>query len=349
MVFFMMLGCVLAVVAVRRNSVPALLAAAAAVGLAGASKWPAVGGGAHQSSWRWPASRLSWRRRALLGLGAVAAAATAFVAVYWATGDWTLSAFRYALEFQTHHGEVGHPQLVAGTVYQVAPWWSNWWWQQTYLGVAATVAWWVAAVVGLWTAVRGARRRSEMVTLGIVARAAGVLRRVRARHADPAAALPPGVGGSTVRGGRRWTREPCSRRPRPAAPGTGAGCAARAGRRPRSGDGDAAGARRLRQAAGGVRPRARAAGSGARLGLAAGRGLVAGLPLPGGEDAAERDRARGGRGGPDHIRAFPRLPHRRPGRGQDARLQAPPGRPAARLPLPDPRTRYEARPTRMRG
>ena len=168
MVFFMMLGCVLAVVTVRRGSVATLLAAAAAVGLAGAAKWPAVVAVAPVAL-AVACFPVSWRRRAVLGLGAVAAAVAAFVAVYWATGDWTLSAFRYALDFQTNHGEVGHPQLVAGTVYQVAPWWANWWWQQTYLGVTATVAWWMAAVAGLWTAARGARRRTDLVAQGVVA------------------------------------------------------------------------------------------------------------------------------------------------------------------------------------
>lgn len=168
MVFLMMLACVLVVVAVQRGSALVLLASAAAVGAAGACKWPAVVA-VLPVALGLVFLRLSRRRRFALALGAVAVAGAVFVAPYWAVGDFTLSAFRYALAFQNHHGNEGHRQLVAGTVRQVAPWWSNWWWQQTYLGVPASVGWWLAALAGLWFGAHRPRRRVELFTQVMVA------------------------------------------------------------------------------------------------------------------------------------------------------------------------------------
>jgi 4-amino-4-deoxy-L-arabinose transferase-like glycosyltransferase len=132
-----------------------LLAAGAALGLSASSKLPGVSYGLALVLVI-VASQRAWRVRAMDVLSAATAAAVAFLVPYaFALG--AAGEHLRALFHQVDHAEAGHPQLIAGKVRLHHPWWSNFWWQQTYLGVVATVVVWALAVWGL-ARLRGRRR-----------------------------------------------------------------------------------------------------------------------------------------------------------------------------------------------
>lgn len=89
-------------------------------------------------------------RRVVTGTAAAAGAfAVAFLLPYIPMARQAPQALEYAFSFQLRHAADGHPQLVAGTIYQHQPWWSPFWFQAQYLGWAALVALLVAAAIGV--------------------------------------------------------------------------------------------------------------------------------------------------------------------------------------------------------
>ena len=173
MVLFSMLAVLLALLALRTGRRPRrgarrctlLLGAGAAVGLATSAKFTgvlamaavatvvAVSGGA-------------LRRRGALIVGVLLAAAIAFWLPYAAQRDPGLDGLRYAAAFQTRHVATGHPQIVAGRVYTAAPWWSNGWWQWSYLGWTGVLALWTLAATGLLAPPRLGHERALRLSIG---------------------------------------------------------------------------------------------------------------------------------------------------------------------------------------
>lgn len=134
-----------------------LVAAGVVAGLAGAAKLSALlllpvvlavplvaaGGG-----------RLA--RRLAVATGTGVAAVAGFLVVYLPFVAEAPLALSQIVTIQADHATAGHRILLAGTVYERAPWWANLWYQWRDDGPVLTVALWLAAAVG---AVWGPARR----------------------------------------------------------------------------------------------------------------------------------------------------------------------------------------------
>lgn len=99
---------------------------------------------------------------------AVAACALAVVvASYLPLGAQGPGAARELVEYQLGaHADSGHPVIVAGDVFDRAPWWAYAWWQWQSLGTAATVA---VAVAALAAVASSPRRRAVLLVAATVA------------------------------------------------------------------------------------------------------------------------------------------------------------------------------------
>ncbi len=84
----------------------------------------------------------------IVGLGAAALVVVA--ASYLPLGTEAPGAVSDLVEYQAgEHADDGHPVIVAGTVYDRAPWWAHAWWQWRSLGTAAAIALGLAALAAL--------------------------------------------------------------------------------------------------------------------------------------------------------------------------------------------------------
>ena len=148
-------------------------AAGAAVGLAASSKLtgllvlPAVllAVGSTPRSWRVRLAQAS-----VLAL----AMAVGFLGPYLAAGPAGLSAIGHAFKYQAIHATRGHLQFIAGHASLRPPWWSGFWWQTQYLGVAGTVALWAASLTGLMSTWRTRPRVAVFVTASFAVPVAAV-------------------------------------------------------------------------------------------------------------------------------------------------------------------------------
>ena len=95
-------------------------------------------------------------RRTLLQVVALGLAALALMAAsYLPLGSEGPEAFRTMVEFQTQeHVATGHQVIVAGDVFERAPWWAYGWWQWRSVGAVAVIALVVSAAAGLLLARR---------------------------------------------------------------------------------------------------------------------------------------------------------------------------------------------------
>lgn len=81
--------------------------------------------------------------------GAAGMFVLAFLLPYAPMGEQAPSVLRETFVFQLGHAGDGHPQTVAGTVYEHPPWWSPFWFQAQYLGWPALVALLVLAAAAI--------------------------------------------------------------------------------------------------------------------------------------------------------------------------------------------------------
>jgi 4-amino-4-deoxy-L-arabinose transferase-like glycosyltransferase len=87
-------------------------------------------------------------RRTVLQAGAVACAcALAAAAVYLPILGDTPHVIREMFRFSDYRNVIGHPFVIAGTLYTHPPWWTNLWWQSKAIGVPASVV--VVACIAL--------------------------------------------------------------------------------------------------------------------------------------------------------------------------------------------------------
>lgn len=156
MIFFAVVATWLSVLARQRSDARLLLGAAAAAGLAASAKFPGAVGWVPVAITA-VALADSWPRRARAMLVSFAVAAVFFWLPYAVQGDWRLGGLRFAVEFQAQHARLGHSTVVAGRVYDSAPWWAAWWWQSRYLGGPLTASLWALAAIALWHYRRGLR------------------------------------------------------------------------------------------------------------------------------------------------------------------------------------------------
>jgi 4-amino-4-deoxy-L-arabinose transferase-like glycosyltransferase len=83
----------------------------------------------------------------------------ALALAYAPLGGAALDAFTGMIEFQRANIADGHPLLIAGSVRLWHPWWSNWYWQASYLGWPLVLSIWGLAAWGLIEARRSASVR----------------------------------------------------------------------------------------------------------------------------------------------------------------------------------------------
>jgi len=147
MLFFLAAATLTATVALRRGGRHWWVLSGALAGLAASSKLT----GAVAVVALLPAAmalRGTPRRLLVRSTAAAGAFVVAFLLPYAPMGTQAPAVLQQAFTFQLQHAADGHLQTVAGTVYRFQPWWTPFWIQAQYLGWAALVALFVAAVVG---------------------------------------------------------------------------------------------------------------------------------------------------------------------------------------------------------
>lgn len=168
MLFFLAASLLASTAAARDGRLRLWVAAGALAGLAASSKLTGVVAVAGLL----PVA-LAYRhdlRRVLTGTAASAGAfVVAFLLPYLPMGAQAPGVLAQAFVFQLGHVDDGHPQIVAGTIYQHQPWWSPFWFQAQYLGWAALAALLLAAAVGV------ARTRRTETWPAVAVLGAGVL------------------------------------------------------------------------------------------------------------------------------------------------------------------------------
>ena len=148
MLFFLAAATLAATLAARDDRMRWYLAAGALAGLAAACKLTGVVAVAALL----PVAlqqRHALRRTAGRAAAAAGVFVLAFLLPYAPLGDQATNVLRQTFVFQLGHVADGHPQTVAGTVYQHQPWWSPFWFQAQYLGWPALFALFTLAATGV--------------------------------------------------------------------------------------------------------------------------------------------------------------------------------------------------------
>ncbi|GAA5161172.1 glycosyltransferase family 39 protein [Ornithinimicrobium tianjinense] len=154
MMFFVAVSLLMSVLAWRTRQLRWWPLAAAAAGLAAATKLP--GGVALLGlapvvllALVRPAPGAARSKVVLTVLGCGLVMGLTFLATYLPAGSGAVAWARETFAFQLDHAADGHPVEIAGRVVTDSPWWAAWWWQARYLRWPGVVVLWGLAVVGL--------------------------------------------------------------------------------------------------------------------------------------------------------------------------------------------------------